>query len=334
MATAKNNKPAGFREFERNNADVGRQENLKVPLNRIVKKPGFNPRDLDKPETQAKIQAIKSSYIAGRYVPAIEVTMEDEGHVSIVNGECRYTAALLAHEEMVKAGGEGIPFLVVVPFKGNDADRLLLTITSNEGEKLTQIEKSEVIKRFIGQGFKKTQIVEMTSFSASYVDKLDFLSNMPHQIKVWVQADRISADVAIEACKKSANDDEAIAKLQALIDKADGKKVSAKDTKTKSEPSGDGEGDGEGGEGSGPKPKKIPTKKVLEMTKELAFQLPEVITDRVALKDDKEYPIRLNGKAINLLRDLQDTYTDAHAPANAETPAEGGGDGEAEGEGE
>lgn len=314
-----------FRDFERNNKDlgVGRTENLKIPLDRIFKKEGFNPRDLSKVATAEKIQRIKDSYKAGRYVPAIEVTLEDDDRVSIVNGECRYTAACMADAELKAEGSVGIPFLVCVPTKFNDADRLLLTINGNEGEKLTPIELAEVIKRFIGMGLKKPEIARMTSWSASYIDKLDFLSNMPHAVKVMVQDEKISVDVAMAAVKKYKEGPALMAYLEGVIAKAEGKKVTTSIAKAHDAAQGETESE-EGGEGGDPAPtptpapKKVNTKKVLTAAQAVAYTMPEIDQDVDSLKDTKTYTLKVTGAAMKALIELQNQFQDDEPPPEME----------------
>jgi ParB family chromosome partitioning protein len=196
----------GFRAFERNNEDVKAADALKVPLSRIKVEAGFNPRDLSKPETQDKIRAIAESYKAGRFVDPIKVRIGDDSeHVIVVDGECRYTAAKIADTELRREGvKDGLPFLTVIPFRGNDIDQLIHAVTANEGERLTPLELAEVVKRFINLNYGRPDVARMLGKSLSWVDQLYFMSGMDKAVKDMVASDRVASDVAMAVAKTMA----------------------------------------------------------------------------------------------------------------------------------
>lgn len=219
-----------WRTFERDNKDVKAADVLKVPLSRIQVATGFNPRDLTKPETQDKIRAIADSYKAGRFVDPIKVRMTDSlDHLLIVDGECRYRAALIADKELKQGGSPGIAALTVVPFKGNDVDQLVHAVTANEGERLTTLELADVVKRFINLNYSRPDIAKLLGKSLSWVDQLFFMSGMDKAVKDMVVAGAVAPDVAMEVAKKSGS--KAPAKLKEMVKQAGGKKVTAKHLK-------------------------------------------------------------------------------------------------------
>lgn len=54
-------KVLNWREYERETSGVKKAEVLKIPFGSIFVREGFNPRDLNKLETKAKIQAINDA---------------------------------------------------------------------------------------------------------------------------------------------------------------------------------------------------------------------------------------------------------------------------------
>src|SRR5687768_13890575 len=225
-----NGKQIGWRELERRSETIKKAEVLKIPLDEIHIKEGFNPRDSSKPETREKIIAIKESFKAGRYVPPIECSLED-GVVYIVDGHGRYEAAVAANEELIAEGQHGIDSMVVVPFRGNDAQRLVLTITANEGEKLIPVEAAEVVSRLLNMGWEKAKIAETFTWSAGWVDKLVFLATLPEKLKQMIRHGLVSTDVAVDAYKKKG--EKAIEFLTGVVSTAGEKKVTTKVVKPK-----------------------------------------------------------------------------------------------------
>ena len=194
-------KQLNWREYERETEGVKKAEYLKIPLDQIKVRQGFNPRDLTKPETRGKILAIKEAYKAGRYVDPIKVKLVGE-QVEIVDGECRYTAITMAHEELVIAGHPGIASMFCIPFKGNDAEALVHTITANEGERLIPIEVADVVARLINMGWERAKIAESFTYSADWVNKLLFMATLPEKVKQMIKEKKVSTDVAVAAFKK------------------------------------------------------------------------------------------------------------------------------------
>lgn len=310
-----------FRDFERNNADVGRGELLKVPLTRIHVQPGFNPRNLSKPETQAKIQEIKEAYKSGIFVPAILVRLESNEAVTIVDGECRFTAAGQADAELKAEGKDGISHLMCVPFKGDAFECKMMTVSANKGEQLTVLELAGLIADTIAElKIPKSHIAKRSGWSASYIDKLEAISKLPQAIKDMVQADRISIDVALDKFKKHGAD--AVEVLQAIIDKADGKKVTtAKAKAIDAEPSGD-DGDEGDAPASTPAAKKANPKKVVAAAQALAYALPEIDQDIDNIKDTKTYTLKVSGAAMKAMIDLQNQFPDQEPEAEADDEPE------------
>jgi hypothetical protein len=301
-----------FRDFERGNADVGRGELMKVPLHRIVKREGFNPRDLSKPETVEKIAAIKEAYKSGQYVPAIEVRLESKEKVSIVNGECRYTAALQADAELKAEGQEGVGFLMCVPFKGSDEDCLMMTVTSNAGEKLTVLELSVVVRRAIDTlNLPKTHIAKKLSWSASYIDKLEAISNLAHPIKDLIRDDKISVDVALDAVKKHGAEgavDVLRDYVTRLAETGKPKVTTSIAKQMAANPAAGTDGDpaavAAAQREAAPK-KKVSPKKVVDIAKDMVHFLPDLEYKVESISDTRKYSVKVPGTVLKRLLELQ-----------------------------
>lgn len=306
MAKAEN-KNVNFRDFERNNADVKKAEHLKLSLDRIKKRRGFNPRDLTKPETIEKIEGIKQAYLNGQYVPPPLVKLASDGdHVEIVDGECRYTAAVAADKEMKASGLPGIQFLEVMRFSGNDKEALVQTILSNEGERLTPLEQSDVVRRLQAMHLNRDQIAQELHKSIGWIDRLIVVAKLPEGVKHLVREGMIEAEVAVKFVKQHGEDgaEAAIrAKYEQVSGESNGKakaKVTTKHAK--------GEDDEKPAKAKPSKGEKAEAKK-FESARSLAFALPDKITKVRNIVEDKDYEITLPGAALKALLDLQEKFT-------------------------
>jgi ParB-like chromosome segregation protein Spo0J len=290
---------AGWKKFAKATG-VDKAEVLHIPLDMIKVQAGFNPREMDKPETQAKIKGLKESYKLGNYVKPLEVMLAGD-HVEIVDGEGRYTAAVQADKELKKAGKPGIPYLVCVPFTGNEVQRLILTVQGNEGEKLTQLEQSEVVARLQGLGWKREVIAKTLGFSIGWIDRLIVLRKMPEKVKALVRDGKVAPDVAAEYFKKHGDNTEA--ELKALMKEAkEGSKVTKKDAKKKP------------AEEKEPTQGQINKQATAEAVQILAAELPDFGMPKSAIRMTEVYKVELTGKALKQLMLIQSI----HAPDEVE----------------
>lgn len=314
-------KAPNWRDFERGNEGVKSASILKVELHLIRVKPGFNPRDLNKVETQEKIERIKDAYKAGRYVPPIEVSLGGADFVDVVDGHCRYEAAIRADTEMRANGGEGIQALTVLPFKGNDADMLIHTIVGNEGEKLVPMEVSDVLKRLTNLGWSAAKIAETFSYSVGWVNKLLFMSTMPEEVKGLVLSNAVSVDVAVAKVKELGQ--EAGVALKELI-----AEVNKPVEEPAAEPAAEAE-DKPTGEWTKPKPVapavKVTTKNLKKADKpaksktldvaaflavrEMAFSLPELPVEAALFNPTAMFTIEVSSETIRCLADIKELFT-------------------------
>lgn len=216
-------KPAkNFREFERENADVKKGEHIKAPLARYSVKAGFNPRDLEKAETQEKIAALQAAYEAGDFVPLIVVRMATDGKTAeIIDGECRYTAACQADKAMRARGEKGITEYEAIRFTGTEAQAKAMTITANSGEQLTPMEQADVVAWFQLEGYKRDEIAKHLGKGVSWIDRLISFSKLPEDLKQQVRDNKVSADEAVKYQKKHGAD--AVAKVQEKLEEAKAK---------------------------------------------------------------------------------------------------------------
>jgi hypothetical protein len=320
-----NTKPAkNFREFERENEDVKKAEHLKLPLNRISVKQGFNPRDLQKPETQAKIAELQAAYEAGDFVPLPIVRMAMDGNTAeIVDGECRYTAACRADKAMRERGEKGITEYEVIRFTGTERQARSLSFKANQGEHLTPIEQADHTIWYREDGCTREEIAKELNKSVGWIDRLIVISKLPDDVKALVRANKIAAEEAVKYHKK--HGEKAYEEIMAALDKAAGKgetKVTPKHEQTaQNDAGGENEGEDEGSVTAAQKAEQEAAAKAAakalkkrqeaqaKTARDLAFALPDKIKKPRNIVDTEMYPVELTGAAIKLMLQLQDKFT-------------------------
>ncbi|WP_295991225.1 hypothetical protein [Rugamonas sp.] len=277
-------------------------EVFKIPLNLIGVEFGFNPRDLSKSETLQKIASIKQAYKAGDYVKPLEVRLRGS-KIEVVDGHCRRQAAIEARAELIAEGfSNPIPFLMCIPFKGNDLDRLVLTVHGNEGEKLTPMECAEVVRRMSGLGLNRANIAERLRVSIGWVDRLTLLNKLPELVKHRIRSGLVSPDVAV-AVFKAEGEGGVIAALDVKANAAGGAKITAKHNKLP------------GVSREAQRAEKQAINKNIEaqlrVAESIAFGLPEKLFTG-EIMDEEVYSVKLNGATLKSLRALKENFAGKH----------------------
>ncbi|WP_441227984.1 ParB/RepB/Spo0J family partition protein [Tardiphaga sp. 20_F10_N6_6] len=198
--------------------DIKKKDIFRMPYSLLKVQPGFNPRDLSKPETQAKIQGIKESIKAGAFIPPLLVRVVD-GHGVITDGECRFTAYGLAIAE-----GCEIEMVDVQPDTGNDADRVATAITTSQGEALTPLETALAYKRLAAFNWEPDQIAARVGKTRTHVDGLLILGNANNDVHQLVREGVVAAHVAIDVVRKHGENAGQVLRGEADKAKAAGKK--------------------------------------------------------------------------------------------------------------
>lgn len=205
-----------------------------VKLKDIHVREGFNARTDFGDLTELK----KSIAENGLRVP-LKVVIED-GKFYLVNGERRYRALQLLHDEKIQVD---IP--VVVEKEMTEEQKQLDLILTNNGKPLTPVEEGEVYFRLTQEPFnlKVSDISKKVSQSAVWINKLLKLHKAPDAIKDSVRKGEISASAAAAVIADAKDDEKAIQVVSELVEaqkelnaKAPGKKkkhVSIADTAKK-----------------------------------------------------------------------------------------------------
>lgn len=203
---------------------VGKTTNFTVDPRKIKVKPGFNGRPLD----PAHVSAMAEGWKNGATFPPLEVSVED-GEIFIVDGHHRHAGALLA----IKGGLELIG-VDCRQFRGNDIDRIMLMVTSQQGLPMTPLQLGVQYKNLIGLGWKAQQIAARSGKSAQHVKDCVALAETNSDVQQLVAAGKVSAKVALTTVKKHGSKAGAVLKDDLKNAEAAGKgKVTQKTASTK-----------------------------------------------------------------------------------------------------
>jgi len=192
-----------------------RADSMKFRIEDIHEEAGFNLRE-EGEDLEASIDALAEHIRQGGMVPPLEVRPREGGGVFVVDGHRRRRAYLKVRDEIVDANGE--LWIAVVPFVGNDADRIARVITSAEGRALSPLEIGKGYKRLVALGWTPEQIAAKVGKTRQHVDQVLILANANSDVQQLVARGDVSATSAIDAVRK--HGDKAGGVLASAVDKA------------------------------------------------------------------------------------------------------------------
>lgn len=167
-----------------------------IRLEDIHVKEGFNKREDDDRTRQADDELFEFLSSGGR-VPALEVIPREDGGVWIVEGHRRHRCYVRCRD-----AGKPVEFINIVPFEGNDVDRVARIMTSNNQLPLTAIEQAAVVKELAAFNLTKQEIAQKVHKSVGTIEKLLTLAMANHDVQQSVKAGAVSVDVAVDRVKE------------------------------------------------------------------------------------------------------------------------------------
>lgn len=160
----------------------------------IEEEDGFNLRYYDDPKVIAHIEAFCVSFLQERYVPPMVVRALEDGRIVVIEGHCRRRGL-----RMAIARGARIPLVSVIPFRGNDVERVEVMLRSAQGLKLEVLDIARGYLRLREMGFSVADIAASQSKSVARVEQLLMLAQADPQVQALVRGNHVSPDAAIEA---------------------------------------------------------------------------------------------------------------------------------------
>lgn len=196
-------------------ADTG----MFISLNDIHVKEGFNKRDDDE-RTRLADDALYEYLMNGGTVPPLEVTARDEGGVWVVEGHRRRRCY-----ERCKAAGKPVDRIHIVPFVGNDVERLARVMTSNNQLPLTSLEQAQIVKELATTFNLTTQeIAKLVHKSVPTVEKLLIIATANHDVQQIVKNGEVSVGVAVERVREHGENAGKVLEQDRAVAAAAGKK--------------------------------------------------------------------------------------------------------------
>jgi ParB/RepB/Spo0J family partition protein len=207
---------------------IGARDMFTLPLDAIVTEDNFNPRNYRLPENREHLDELKRSIRElGVQVPLLVRFDSETRSAVLVDGECR----LRACRELAKEGTEikGVP-VIQVP-GNNEADRLLISLTSNTGKPLSKWEIGGAFRRLIAFAWTPKQIADKTGYKERFITEAMELTDAPDDVKHLLSEAAVTPSLALSVIRKSGGKATLILREKVEKAKAAGKKTAARDTK-------------------------------------------------------------------------------------------------------
>lgn len=233
---------ASFKEMTRDGT-LKRADAMQAKLDDIHEEPGFNLRH-EGQELEASIDALADFIEGGGIYPPLEVRPRAEGGVWVVDGHRRRRALLRCAERGVPLASpkDGIIWVHIRSFEGNDADRVARIITSAEGKALSQLEVALGFKRLTAFGWTPADIAKRVCKTEVHVRNLLGLANADSDVHAMVKRGEVSGSVAAKTLRQVGDKAGAVLSAALADAKAQGKTkvmpkaVIAKPAKANDEP--------------------------------------------------------------------------------------------------
>lgn len=186
-----------FKQMTRDGSIKRTDTGMFIALSDIHVREGFNKREDDERTRQAD-DDLFNYLMNGGSVPPLEVIARDEGGVWVVEGHRRRRCYARCAE-----AGKPVDRIHIMPFNGNDVQRLARIMTSNNQLPLSDMEQAAVIQE-LHNAFNQTtsEIAKLVNKSVPTVEKLLLLSTANHDVQKEVKSGTVSVDVAVDRVKE------------------------------------------------------------------------------------------------------------------------------------
>jgi len=224
---------ASFAQMEKEKI-LKRADASKVILDEIYIEPGFNLDGRNEGNDEDD-ESLYQYIMSGGMLPNLEVRPRDEGGVWIVDGHRRYTQLCRA----VAAGAplqdkkDGLVWISVVQFIGNDVARTARLLTSAERKPLTALQIAEAYARLSRFGLSPDDIAREVKKTRQHVDQMLILAHANSDVHQAVKQNLIAPTEAINMVRS--HGESAGAEIKRVSEKS-GRKVTAKSIKPWSPP--------------------------------------------------------------------------------------------------
>jgi ParB/RepB/Spo0J family partition protein len=209
----------------------GRRDALNIAPGMILIESGFNPREYTLAENRKHLDALKGSIREmGVRVPLLVRWDVGSEQAILIDGECRLRACL----ELIAEGVEIKSVPVLQEQTSNEADRLLLAITTNTGKPLSQWESGKAFRRLLGYGWAVDEIAKKTGHSVRFVKESLDLSDAPEEVREMLSSGSVTPALAVKTIREKGDGAAKILRERVSEAKAKGKSKAGRPKATES----------------------------------------------------------------------------------------------------
>ena len=165
---------------------------FKANIELLEEEEGFNTRDYERPEAAAHIRNLADAYKSGEELPPLKVVVKD-GRILVRDGHCRLRGAKLAISE-----GATLARLPLVEVSGDEIAQDLVIVKSDDGLKLTPVERAAVYARLQGYNLTEVEIAKKVARTVPHVQQYLAVYSMPLKLKQMISDDKVSMTAALK----------------------------------------------------------------------------------------------------------------------------------------
>lgn len=185
---------------EQNKDKITKGNLFKADIDIIEEEEGFNTRDYDRPDVVAHIRKLADAYKAGEQLPPLKVQVKD-GRILVREGHCRRRGAKLAISE-----GAPIRRLPLEEVTGDEIAQSVVIVKSDDGLKLTPVERAAVYARLQGHNLSDAEIAEKVGRTVPHVQQYLAVYSMPLKLKQMISEDKVSMTAALKLYNEKGTD--------------------------------------------------------------------------------------------------------------------------------
>lgn len=206
----------GTRETIRANSTGFGNEVVKIPLDKIVIRDGFNVRS-----DYGNLEELANSILEnGQTVPGRVDVLED-GTFALVDGHRRFEALKILGER----GFEPFFVAIVNNKKTTEEQRILQMFTTQDNKPLATHEVAELISRLVNLGHDQVSVAKKIGKTPSYVSQmLNFASESP-EVKQLVADGKVKVSTVLQVQKEVTDGKERTEIIKESVKNSNGKKV-------------------------------------------------------------------------------------------------------------
>lgn len=206
----------GTRETIRANSTGYGNEVVKIPIDKIVIREGFNVRS-----DYGNLEELADSILEnGQTVPGRVDVLED-GTFALVDGHRRFEA----HKILKERGFESYFIAIVNNKKTTEEQRILQMFTTQDNKPLAAHEVAELISRLVNLGHDQVSVAKKIGKTPSYVSQMLNFANETPEIKKMVADGLVKVSTVLKVQKDVKDTKERAEVIKEAVKNNGGKKV-------------------------------------------------------------------------------------------------------------